>query len=84
MPKSWFFSRHSNPGHYHHLACLITANAEARVWVVEENPGSCLCMLLCPELELRQGKIMQQFELIRVTPDCLLPCVENPPQLKRA
>jgi cell division protein ZapC len=84
MPKSWFFNRHSSPGHYHHLAYLTTATSEARVWVVEEKTSSCLCMLLSPEFELRQGKTMKQFELIRVTPDCLLPCLEQYPQLKRA
>lgn len=84
MPKSWFFNRHRHCGHFHHLAYLTTATAEARVWVVEEKASSCLCMLLDNELELQYGKAIRQFELIRVTPDCLLPCMETTPQLKTA
>ncbi|WP_088328490.1 cell division protein ZapC domain-containing protein [Lacimicrobium sp. SS2-24] len=84
MPKSWFFNRVAQSGHFHRLAYLSTSAAEVRVWVVEDKQSSCLCMLLDPQLELQPGKTLKQFELIRVTPDCLLPCMETSFQLKRA
>ena len=84
MPKSWFFSRHANFGHHHQVAWLRSSLQQARVWVVEDSHSSCLCMNLEPHFELGNGKSLKQFALIRVTPDCLLPCVELQERLKRA
>lgn len=84
MPKSWFFSRHGDAGYHHQVAWLSSAEQQARVWVVEDVRSSCLCMNLEPRFELGNGKHLKQFELIRVVPDCLLPCVEQQERLKRA
>ncbi|GGD52457.1 cell division protein ZapC domain-containing protein [Lacimicrobium alkaliphilum] len=84
MPKSWFFKRHRHNGHYHHLAYLSTETDDVRVWVIEEKSSSCLCMLLDDDIQLQEGKTLQQFGLIRVTPDCILPCMETTPHLKTA
>ncbi|GAA0345214.1 cell division protein ZapC [Bowmanella denitrificans] len=84
MPKSWFFTRSETGGHHHRLAWLSTGEYRAKVWVVEDNHSSCLCLLLDDQLPLGTGKAMGQFEAIRVMPDCLEPCFEQQPLRKLA
>ncbi|MBN7820561.1 cell division protein ZapC domain-containing protein [Bowmanella yangjiangensis] len=84
MPKSWFFDRHQQGGHHHRLAWLTCGEQRAKVWVVEDNQSSCLCLLLDDQLPLTNGKALGQFEAIRVMLDCLEPCFEQQPLRKLA
>ncbi|AWL11899.1 hypothetical protein HMF8227_01424 [Saliniradius amylolyticus] len=82
-PKSWYFKRHRYAGHHHQLATIHTEDGEARVFVLDEQEDVCNIMLLDEQFSLSSTKTLQQFDVLKVHLDCLLPCVSRYSSMER-
>lgn len=81
--KSWYFTPQANDT-FSSIATLETESDCALVMVLEHTESFSTCMILSEYIEVTDSKRLNQFDVVKVNCDRLLPIDIQPAALKRA
>ena len=73
MPKSWFFSKHQYSGQNNGLSILENDLNQGLVMIIEKDKNSSLCMLIGKPMQLDEHSQLEEFAVIKVMNEYLLP-----------
>jgi cell division protein ZapC len=73
--RSWYFAEQSNFGTLHQLASLENDQGKGDVLVLEQDNNVATCMLISKSFSLNSDKQLNQFELIKVMKNRLVPFI---------
>jgi cell division protein ZapC len=81
--RSWYFSEQRNPGSIRQLASLENQDGKGNVLILEQSKEVATCMVISKNLILSSNKHLNQFDLIKVMNNRLVPFIAQANQFSR-
>ncbi|WP_340678109.1 cell division protein ZapC domain-containing protein [Paraglaciecola sp.] len=75
--RSWYFTEQTHFGSNHQLASLENDIGKGEVLILEQDHNVATCMVISKSLSLHSDKQLNQFELIKVMKNRLIPFVSH-------
>ena len=75
--RSWYFAEQTHSGAIHQLASLENDKGKGDVLLLEQNANAATCMVISKSLTLDCDKQLNQFELIKVMKNRLVPFISH-------